>query len=267
MTSVRSVLVAGAVLAVLAAAGPAQAAFSVTGFGGSATNPDGSRNAQAGAHPDVTTKIDFSTVERNGSIVADGNVKDLDVTLPAGLVGNPTVAPTCTLEQLKNNKPGLVNSFAICPVDTQVGVAEITLGVSGSPFPFEVGIFNVDAPRGVPALFGFTVFGVNVLLTPEVRGSDYGLNIHAIDTSQGLAILSSKITLWGVPADPVHDAQRTATARRPTTIRGTVGLAVEGVYDGADGLCGGSVDDIDAGAVLAGSGALEHGVVQHRLQR
>ena len=208
MVSIRALLAAGLTLVLVAVGGaPAHAAFSVTGFGGSATNSDGTRNAQAGAHPDFTTKIDFSTVEEAGATVMDANVKDVDVTLPPGLVGNPQVAPTCTVEELTHNVPGSWLSYANCPVDSQVGVGDIDVLLGGT-YPVKVGIFNIEAPPGAPALFGFNLLGVVLLLKPELRGSDYGLNVHVADTSQGLAILSSKITLWGVPADHSHDAER-----------------------------------------------------------
>jgi hypothetical protein len=187
-------------------AASARADFAVTGFGGSATNTDGTRNAQAGAHPDFTTKIDFATVDHNGVTVPDGDVKDVDVSLPPGLVGNPTGLPTCTPDQLSNNANSWT-SAAICPVGSQVGVADIDVVIGGS-LPWQGGVFNIEAPRGAPALLGFNVLGTVVLLEPELRGNDYGLSVHVTDTSQTLALLSSKITLWGVPADPVHDPQR-----------------------------------------------------------
>ena len=120
--------------------------------------------------------------------------------LPPGLVGNPAGVPTCTPDQLSNNG-GTWLTAAVCPVDSQVGVADIDVAIFG-PVPAQVGVYNIEAPRGAPALLGFNVLGTVVLLEPELRGNDYGLNVHVTDTSQTLTVMSSKITLWGVPADP-----------------------------------------------------------------
>ena len=209
MQTVRLVMAAlGAALLLALMNAPAQAAFSVTGFGGSATNPDGTRNAQAGAHPDFTTRLDFRTLDDAGTL-PDGNVKDVVVELPPGVLGNPTAAPQCRFEQLRNDTPFDPYAMSACPVDTQVGFASVgALGSTIESGAVASGIFNLVPPRGMPALFGFNIFGTVVLLAPELRGSDYGLTVRSLDTSQSLPITGVKLTLWGIPADPVHDPQR-----------------------------------------------------------
>ncbi len=48
-----------------------------------------------------------------------------------------------------------------------------------------------------------------MLLTTRVRtGSDYGVEINVDKASEDANILGSQVTLWGVPADPSHDASR-----------------------------------------------------------
>ena len=74
------------------AAAPAQ----VKGFGGiagfetAATNQDGTLDTLAGSHPyQFTTAIAFNTTTLNGEIVLDGgNVKNVQVELPPGFIGN-----------------------------------------------------------------------------------------------------------------------------------------------------------------------------------
>lgn len=207
MTTIRTFTAALlATLALLsAAAGTATADFGVTGFAGAATHPDGTRNAQAGAHPDLVTQIDFSAATNEyGLSEADGNVKDVVVDLPPGVVGNPTVAPTCDRSLLSRG----FFTLARCPIESQVGIAHVSFAFVGQILTEPVPIYRFEPPRSVPALFAFNVLGVVAVLTPELRGHDYGLTVRTPNVSQGLAITGTRITLWGVPADPVHDAQR-----------------------------------------------------------
>jgi hypothetical protein len=58
----------------------------------------------------------------------------------------------------------------------------------------------------MPAQFGFNFTNVVVLLDVGVRsGSDYGISVHANNLPKFIA---NTTTIWGIPADPGHDAQR-----------------------------------------------------------
>src|SRR5829696_3919983 len=81
-------------------------------------------NTQAGAHSDVHIHMAFS----------GGQVKDLTVGLPPGMIGDPNATPLCTVAQL--------NSDA-CPDESEVGtvtanatvtvlVVPVTVNVSGT---------------------------------------------------------------------------------------------------------------------------------------
>jgi hypothetical protein len=166
---------------------------------------------QAGSHPwSITTALAFNATTENagGEIVPDGDVKDVEVDLPPGLVGNPTVIPKCSIQLFTAINP---NSFgADCPGNSQVGVVEVyTLPVSRG-VRLHLGLYNLTPPAGVPAEFGFNALAfAPVVLTPAVRtGGDYGVTVDAKNTSQALRIYKTKVTVWGVPADPSHDAMR-----------------------------------------------------------
>jgi hypothetical protein len=188
--------------------------FVVTEFEGNVTrNPAGEPDTQAGSHPyAVSTSISFATepIENPETgethMVPTQNIKNVDVELPAGLIGDPSATPRCTAEELA----APLGSSESCPDNTQVGTTTIVTGGTESTYP----VWNMVAPPGAPAKFGFVVLLDPVIATATVRparaGSDegYGLDVHLRNISQGLAISGTKLSFWGVPSDPRHDVER-----------------------------------------------------------
>jgi hypothetical protein len=204
---VRRVVACLAVLVALAAsagAGPAAADFGIADFGGElAADGNHTPSIQAGAHPfSVTVRFQVNTVSDSfGRVLPDGALRDVRVDLPAGFVGNAVSVPTC---------PGIKEllSFA-CPNGSQVGVVTLDLN-SGTPFALTAPIYNMSPPEGVPARFAFQINATTqVVMDASIRtGSDYGLSVTIRNASQAIPLLGAAVTFWGVPADPVHDAQR-----------------------------------------------------------
>jgi hypothetical protein len=72
-----------------------------------------------------------------------------------------------------------------------------------------VPVFNMVPAPDELARFGFNVAGTVVTLDAQLRSeSDYGLTLHAADVPQALALAGVSLTLWGVPPDASHDAER-----------------------------------------------------------
>jgi hypothetical protein len=202
----------------------AHADFGVSSFGfsvneappvGSPVGTLGLPDVQAGSHPwSMTTSIKFNVAAEptgggEGEPVTDGDVKNLSVALPAGLVGDPTATPKCTSKQFNTPNPGILFSGASCPDSTQVGEVAADVSFGGPIVHYHFGVYNLVAPPGVPAELGFNIAGAAVLLTPSVRtGSDYGITTTSTNTNQTLRIFGVKVTLWGVPADSSHDGYR-----------------------------------------------------------
>jgi hypothetical protein len=210
-----AVLIALVALATFAAPALASFGFQSGSFENVFTDENGLPDAlaPAGSHPfAMTTVFKFKTLETGGLLVPDGDVKDIVVNLPAGLVGNPTATPRCTIEQFNTRNPRLSQGFsgAGCPNETQVGIAGIELNVPEEEAATQYyGIYNLVAPPGVPAEFGINPIGVPIILTPKVRtGTDYGVNVASRNTNQSLRVYSVKTIFWGVPADSSHDALR-----------------------------------------------------------
>jgi hypothetical protein len=192
---------------------PAHASFGLQSgsFENTLINEDGSPAVQAGSHPFAMVTA-FAFNRKSGNVVPDGDPRNIEVALPAGLVGDPTTTPKCTIRQFNTPTPGTL-SGASCPNDSQVGVAQTEIDTNrlGMPLPYTFGIYNLVPPPGVPAEFGFNPLEIPVVLTPRVRtGGDYGVTTASINTSQLLRIYGVKTTLWGVPAASSHDGLRGA---------------------------------------------------------
>jgi hypothetical protein len=184
------------------------------GFAASITNRDGSPAIQAGAHPyqmNVSFAFNsyFTGIESNPGIfeyAPEGDVKDLEVGLPDGVVVNPKSTPTrCAEAQLlRTSDRGEVSLE--CPLSSQVGVAYVTVrGITNAYSP----IYNMYPPAGEAAEFGFIVEGtVAVHILAKIRtDSDSGIS----SISPGLAeteLIGVSATFWGDPSDPSHDPQR-----------------------------------------------------------
>ncbi len=191
----RALMTVSAVLALGVLAAPsASAFFEFSEVGVLVNDRSGNYTRQAGAHPDFT--FDFA-VPANEGVPAEA-VRDVDLDLPVGMVGNPTPFPTCTMEQLTG--PIGVNN-QICPVSSQIG--RINLDKLQ-----DVGLFNLEHGPEVPARFGFNYLGSVGTITPRIRPDDYGISAGSFEISQGLPIFGAKLTLWAYPADPVHDTER-----------------------------------------------------------
>ncbi|HEV7979008.1 hypothetical protein, partial [Amycolatopsis sp.] len=200
MRSMLAVLAAGALSLALTPTAGADLAF--TSVGASLTGPDGTFSRQAGEHSDLTIHAEFSQP-------ATEPVRDFDVDLPVGLTGNPVGLRTCSLADLQGAAGAGVDS---CPASTRVGsvVVEIYAGA-----PIFTGVYNLDPGSDAPAKLGFNFFNTLGIITARVRPGDYGISSGSFAISQAQVIKSVTVTLWGVPSDPIHDADRNGPSPVP----------------------------------------------------
>jgi hypothetical protein len=183
----------------------------------------GAVDTRAGSHPfQLTTTFTLSTrtvlVKHifGAKTVLEaqpvGLVKDLRFDLPAGLVGNPTPLPKCSLYVF-------LHDARECPDDTIVGVStpivsntDITANV---PLAATVPLYSIEPAVGEPARFGFLEPVGPVILDTSVSpggGGDggYKVAITVPDVLDDAPVLGSQVTFWGVPADSRHDTTRGA---------------------------------------------------------
>jgi len=220
----RTLLAAlGALLCAGALASPAPASIGIESFDTALRQQNGDPATQAGSRPHTyTTEFFLETAGLGGE--ATQSLKDAAVDLPPGLLGNPTAVPACSKADFEGAGPAdtpfaPLATLSACPFDTAVGHVKVwsSDGAGGRQVPGTIGylpLFNLRPPPGVAALFGFNINGVHIYLSAELRtDGDYGATIVSRNTPQtlntvDLSLVGFTATIWGVPADPAHDAER-----------------------------------------------------------
>lgn len=181
-------------------------AFGFEAYEVTAEDEGGASDTQAGSHPFQLTSTLFLN-QTEDPLKPPALAKDLQIKLPTGLIGNPTVFPQCS-EAVFVETFNLINA---CPADTVLGVAIVTLDEPRSfhEVTVPVPVFNLTPAKGEPARFGFAALGVPVIMDTSVRtGEDYGVTVNIQNITQVAAFIGSRVTFWGVPGDPQHDTAR-----------------------------------------------------------
>jgi hypothetical protein len=178
------------------------------------SNAEGAPVTQAGSHPyAVTFFLGFNelTHEENGSWIAGGEVRDLEAQLPPGFFGDPTAIPRCPRYLFDSAASG--GRERHCPVETQIGVDDVEEynedGGGDVGVDAQLAVYNVVPPPGVPVEFGFDLGGYRAIFDAGVRsGHGYGIVEHVTNIAPGVKEDQNILTIWGVPAEASHNAQR-----------------------------------------------------------
>jgi hypothetical protein len=211
----RTLFVSAAVACLIAIAG-------ALGFGASSAGAveirgfvAGPTNAQAGGHPDLGIAYAGETASEPdlGQNCQCNEPKTVDIDTPTGFIGNPHATPQCHAADFARD---------VCPADSQVGVISVSVKAFGFyltlpseavynsvPTPAQAGLLSFKLLPGFFGLPFYTVF--------EARtGGDYGLSANT-ELTHFAEPQSFNLTLWGVPADPSHDALRIFSNEYPST--------------------------------------------------
>ncbi len=195
----KTLLASALALALLALPTAAQADFGLVPSSVSvrALNKNGTVTTQASSHPySFTVHFDLKT---DASGHTEGGVaRNVLVDLPPGFVGNPGAVPRCSHQDFEGVLPG-------CSPSTQVGVLRANTPILGGQ---TVGpLYNLTPPPGVATELGFNLTEFTSLQFASVRSEEgYGLGFGALNIP--IEVSSATETIWGVPADPGHDAER-----------------------------------------------------------
>ena len=212
----------GALLALATAVPAAHAQFGIESFTAEVLEADGTFYEQAGGHPYVGVS-DF-TVNTDETGAPEGGTRDIHLDVPAGLMSNPEALPRCTDAQLE--------TFT-CPPETQLGTEELTIRRGPTTIQLKVPLYNMttaDMPDPQVARFAFSpaqaatipglaalspalVAALQSLHSVEIIGgvrwqSDYGTTFDITDLPATAPLVRTRLTFWGTPADPSHDAER-----------------------------------------------------------
>ncbi len=219
LASVASLALALAVL--LCGAPSARAAFGFLpggeGFDVSATELDGSIDAKAASHPyELTTTIGLSPsaepAGQPGYFFSDGDVRDIRIERPPGMIENPTAVAACPVTAFNTPRSSPFQeslSGESCPNASQVGTITVRSAYGGGTTR-TFGLFNLVPPPGFPALIGASPFGMPITFVSRIRGAEgeYGINLEATDISRQVDVSALKLTLWGNPWLVGHDNER-----------------------------------------------------------
>jgi hypothetical protein len=189
-------------VALTSGAGADPLAFS--SFSAGPVNADETPSTQAGAHPwELNTAFELNTVFSSivGTEVPAQALKTSTFSLPAGVLGDPGAMLRCSQADMDRG--------SWCPTSTQVGIAFADVRWFGFRTVLESPVYNMQAPPGEPAQFAFYVIASAVHIDVNVRtGGDYGVNATVTNANGTAPIYGVTLHLWGVPADPSHDAER-----------------------------------------------------------
>ncbi|HEV7615116.1 MAG TPA: hypothetical protein VGO36_02680, partial [Solirubrobacterales bacterium] len=163
----------------------------------------------AGSHPySVVTEANFNKVGES----PDGDLRNLAIEMPAGLIENPTAVPKCSLGELATprNSPFETSlSGENCLAASQIGT--ITLKTfRGKAETRTFGVFNLAPPPGSLLTMAFSPYGVPVIATSRLRdlNQDYGTTLSLENFPRQLHVTGFRLIIWGTPWAFVHSFQR-----------------------------------------------------------
>jgi len=202
---------AGKVLA--APIGEGEPLFDVRAASLQAFGPAGQPSVQAGERPGaVTNGIQFPTVPNGLVPSVDGeqpkvpppsaNVRDVRVTLPPGLVGNPLAAQRCTEAKVQS---------LTCPATAQVGAFNFTQSGLSRAGNQTLPVYNTTPSEGYPAEFGgiylnrFVGIFANLVRAPAAEGG-YTVQVTVPGVPLLSPITNTLTTFFGDPAARVSEA-------------------------------------------------------------
>jgi len=189
--------------------------FGFADFSASARADGGAAATKPSSHPNqlsfaIEMRSGGQFEDQPGATFPDGDIRNLEIEMPDGLILNPSVTPACNRQRFHTPRLSPFEqslSGESCPEDTQVGTVKVTTSQGERSF----GLFNLTASPGVPAQLGFAPFGAPIVLdvglAPNPSGT-YTLSLKARDIPQALDVSGLELSFWGVPWGISHDGQR-----------------------------------------------------------
>jgi len=201
------------VVAVAGAAFPLASAqaFGIEAFEMQARAEGGAAETTSGAHPyDMTARIAFE--EEGAGPYTEGDLRNLRISLPPGLIENPSALPKCSVAAFHTPRTSPFEaslSGESCFASTQIGTVTVHSSYGGGSVR-TFGVFNLSPAPGVPAQFGFAPYGVPIVFSADLRGTagEYGIDLEARNFTQAFAVSELELRIWGTPWGVSHNGER-----------------------------------------------------------
>jgi hypothetical protein len=174
------------------------------------TSVDGVPSGEAGAHADLTVSFDLAH-ETTGLLGSFNDARTAIIELPPGLLGNSTAVPTCMAAELVGNDAVGEPGNPECVPASQVGTITFEAHITKPSFEtITLPVYNMRATSfGVAAQFGFNVLGTVVQVSDaSLRAGDSGITVTSPNIEKIGEFRKASFTTWGLPASPIHDAER-----------------------------------------------------------
>lgn len=181
-----------------------------------ATEANNTPDTHAGSHPyQLTTTIAFDRSESSagpGEPFTAGDLRDLQIEEPPGLIENPAALAQCSQAQFNTPRSSPFEtslSGESCPDASQIGIVTLhTSFAGGSTASF--GVFNLEPPPGAPSQLGFNAYGAPIVFTPQLTttGGEYRATLETAGFPQLFDLYGFALTLWGTPWSLAHNPQR-----------------------------------------------------------
>jgi hypothetical protein len=165
---------------------------------------------QAGSHPSAATfTFDLNSIEGGSNDVGVpqkvpvGSLRNVQVEVPPGFVGNPTAVGECAPEELV---------ALACPATSQVGRVDVTtqFGSDGTDhLDLTSGLYNMSHPKGSVTDLGFVLVGKVAHIKVSLdAANNYEIRAVTPDINESVRTMNTRVTIWGVPGDPSHEIER-----------------------------------------------------------
>jgi hypothetical protein len=192
-------------------------------FSAALLEPDGTPVRQAASTPFQYVTRFAANTERPGPagagitefVPAGGDLKDIAVALPPGLIGNPTAVPRCPAQQFNTTDNTVIGSSNVtrnqCPDGSAVGLVAVDQieGKTAVGGNLVVPLYNLVPPPGMPAQLGFQLLGAPFYIDTAIRsGGDYGVTATLRNTTEIQRVTAASVFIWGAPSNPDHDNLR-----------------------------------------------------------
>jgi hypothetical protein len=191
--------------------GTPSSSFGIQDFDVTAYDQNGAPDLQAGDHPNAfTTRFNLTSKlneahEEGTAYSPIEEVKEVKVDLPLGLIGNPLAAPQCKETDLTKGA-----GETACPRASRVGTidVEVSSTIVSSLGETVLGrqvsaIYNMVPEKGYPAVFGFNLLRVGVLMYANVvhTSSGYDLQVKVPGVVRTTEPEGASVTFFGDPAE------------------------------------------------------------------